>query len=301
MAQMKLILAFGEALWDELPDRRELGGAPLNYTLRAAGFGADARLVTRLGCDAGGDEAHAKLIELGLNTSLIQRDREHPTGRVTIKLEHGIPAYTIHEDVAWDFIEPAPDLMGVAESADCISFGSVAVRSTRSRATLSALLERAPNAVRMCDLNLRNGCWTPMRVATLLRHTQILKVSLDELPIAAAAMNVPVSTMEETGSALLHRLSLRALAVTLGADGCLGLDDTGAVVRLPGHRITVADTVGAGDAFAAVFTTSLLRGRRLADACALANAAGSLAVGQHGATGPISAAQIEAAARGHGA
>ena len=297
---MKSILVFGEALWDELPDRRVLGGAPLNYALRAAAFGADARLVTRLGCDAAGDEAFAQIAELGLDTSLIQRDREHPTGRVTVTLEDGVPAYTIHEGVAWDFIQPEPDLIRAAESAACVSFGSVAVRSERSWTALTAILEHAASAVRMCDLNLRSRCWTPERVAELLQMTHILKLSAEELPHAAAAMDVPVSAMEETAEALLRRLGLRTLAVTLGAEGCFGLDCEGTAVRLPGRRVTVADTVGAGDAFAAVFTVALLEGRPLAEACALANAAGSLAAEQHGATGPISAAQIEAAARAAG-
>ena len=46
------ILAVGEVLWDLLPNGKQLGGAPANFTYHCRSLGADARLVTRVGDDA---------------------------------------------------------------------------------------------------------------------------------------------------------------------------------------------------------------------------------------------------------
>ncbi|HMO58755.1 MAG TPA: carbohydrate kinase family protein [Roseiflexaceae bacterium] len=67
-----------------------------------------------------------------------------------------------------------------------------------------------------------------------------------------------------------------------GADGCSVADADG-VIHCPGFPITVVDTVGAGDSFAAALIAGLLRGATPAVAATLANAMGALVATRRGA------------------
>jgi len=72
-------------------------------------------------------------------------------------------------------------------------------------------------------------------------------------------------------------LGAGGVAVTLGADGCLVTDATGALAHIPAIEVPVVDTTGCGDAFTAGLLTGLLLGSDPADAAWLGVACGSLA------------------------
>src|SRR5438093_1569048 len=125
-----LILAVGEILWDLLPTGKQLGGAPANFAYHAAQLGADARTIPAVGAGPLGRGVIERLRELRLDTGLISVDPQHPTGVVTVAVgSQGQPTYTIHENVAWDFIPWTQEQLDVVSNADCICFGSLAQRS----------------------------------------------------------------------------------------------------------------------------------------------------------------------------
>ncbi|MFW6154938.1 MAG: carbohydrate kinase, partial [Planctomycetota bacterium] len=67
------ILAFGELLWDLLPDgTATLGGAPFNFAYRVTEQGDRARIVSRLGRDDHGRRAAAQLAALGMSDACVQ-------------------------------------------------------------------------------------------------------------------------------------------------------------------------------------------------------------------------------------
>jgi sugar/nucleoside kinase (ribokinase family) len=71
-------------------------------------------------------------------------------------------------------------------------------------------------------------------------------------------------------------LGTGGVAVTLGADGCLVTDGTGALVHVPAIGIPVVDTTGCGDGYTAGLLTGLLLGCDQVDAAWLGVACGSL-------------------------
>jgi fructokinase len=73
------------------------------------------------------------------------------------------------------------------------------------------------------------------------------------------------------------------ICVTLGPDGCL-IYDRGAVHRVAGYRVTVRDTVGSGDAFAAAFLHGYQQGWEIAETARFANALGAVVASLPGAT-----------------
>ncbi|MCC6904710.1 MAG: hypothetical protein IT326_02640 [Anaerolineae bacterium] len=75
-------------------------------------------------------------------------------------------------------------------------------------------------------------------------------------------------------AAALHRFGPAVVVVKVGPEGCY-VSSADGVQHIPGYRIHLVDTVGAGDAFAAAFIAGHLRGGTLRDCAALANAMGA--------------------------
>ncbi|WP_411135434.1 ribokinase [Streptomyces sp. C10] len=74
----------------------------------------------------------------------------------------------------------------------------------------------------------------------------------------------------------------RSVVVTLGGDGALVLDASGAE-NVPGVRVRAVDTTGAGDAFTGALATRLARGDALPEAARFAVRVGAAAVTKPGA------------------
>jgi fructokinase len=286
--------AFGEMLWDLLPSGRVLGGAPFNFAHRVAGIGNRGIMISRLGNDALGREALAAMRTLGMDTTCIQADTVHPTGTVPVSLDAaGSPVYSILPDVAYDFIEPAPEMEASVARADCLCFGTLVQRSPVSAATLHRLLSRYHGRIRLLDLNLRRDCWTPESVRSSIERADVLKLNDDEAAVVAPFFGLADVPLREFPGRLLAGTRLSHVVLTLGSHGAFAVDRTGGAVYEPAHAVKVVDTVGSGDAFGAGFAHGLLSGWPLARCLGYGNALGALVAGQRGATGTVTPADVD--------
>ena len=126
MKKPYIVAGIGELLWDVLPRGKQLGGAPCNFAFHALQSGLESHVISAIGQDKDGDEILQVLDKLGLTTALVQTKSDYPTGTVTVTLDKaGIPDYTIHENVAWDYIEQNVKLNAFAKEVDAICFGSL--------------------------------------------------------------------------------------------------------------------------------------------------------------------------------
>ena len=82
--QRKTILAFGEIIWDILPEETVLGGAPLNVAYHLTVRGWPTLFLSRVGSDGLGRETIDRIRQLGLGTDGIQQDGDLPTGQVIV-------------------------------------------------------------------------------------------------------------------------------------------------------------------------------------------------------------------------
>ena len=130
-----VVVGIGELLWDRFADgRRELGGAVANLAYHATQLGDRGVVASRIGRDAPGDELAARLQELGVDCSHLQRDGGHATGSVDVKLTAGgQPSYTIHERVAYDFPVLDRDWRQLAARTHAVTFGTLAQRTPDRR------------------------------------------------------------------------------------------------------------------------------------------------------------------------
>ncbi len=268
-------LIFGEVLFDCFPDgSRVLGGAPFNVAWHLQALGLAPHLVSRVGEDPAGDEVLAAMREWRMDLSGMQRDPDHPTGQVAVHLTNGQPSYAILPDQAYDHIAPPDGPEGIA----LVYHGSLALRQPRSRAALSSIRARCSTPV-FLDVNLRNPWWEANRIAGLLEGARWCKLNDQELQ-ALAGPGDPLAAARR----LIDRHDIERLFVTLGEAGALALGAEGDCEHItPAGGVAVVDTVGAGDAFAAVLIAGLLRDWPIATTLERAQALASAVCGLRGA------------------
>lgn len=270
---------FGEVLFDRFPDGSEvLGGAPFNVAWHLQGLGASPLLLSRVGEDELGDRVHRSMTEWGLDTSALQRDAELPTGTVEVRLQGGEPAFEIVPQQAYDRIELDDAVSG--SNLGWLYLGSLALRQRTSRRTARSLLQRKVTPV-FLDVNLRPPWWQIDLVLELLDRAQEIKLNDTEL----AELMPGDEGLDEKARKLMSRFGADRLYVTRGARGAVAftVDGRREIVR-PTGAVRVVDTVGAGDAFAAVLLLARLKNWSLALALERAQAFAAAIVGVRGAT-----------------
>ncbi|MBQ7194134.1 MAG: carbohydrate kinase, partial [Bacteroidales bacterium] len=139
----KTVTGIGEVVWDMLPGGPVLGGAPLNFAFVASELGCSPSIISAVGWDDLSEKTLARIREIGIDISLIQRN-SLPTSRVNIELdEAGIPHYEICEDVSWDALDCTEREKSAVAKSDAVCWGSLAQRSPRSRAAILSMLDSA--------------------------------------------------------------------------------------------------------------------------------------------------------------
>jgi fructokinase len=262
-----MVLVVGEVLIDHFPAHRRIGGAPLNFACHLARMGETVRLVSRVGKDADGQRVLAHMESCGLSTADIQIDPVHPTGRVDVRLDqNGAPTFAIAAPAAYDFI----DLRRVGARdgsirADLVYFGSLIQRSPLGAELVAWLLKSpAPAAGRFCDINLRRPHDTPSVLSTCLQGADILKLNEAELAVLGERME---QDPEAPGFAdrLMADHRIETLAITRGEQGATILHDNRRYDAKGPPAAAIEDTVGAGDAFAAVLAAGILKHAAMPD------------------------------------
>ena len=271
------IVSIGEILWDVYPDSSRLGGAPFNFAVNAHRLGHRVLFVSATGDDELGAAARKKAAELGLDTGFIQVAAGKSTGHVTVRLDAGgQPDYTIHRPAAYDFLKLSDEqLARIAKlEPEWIYFGTLYQMNEGAHGELHRLMEALPRARRFYDVNLRRGSYTPELVRESIGLAHAVKLNHEEAELFPGFGGV------------------WAAAVTRGDRGCevrIGGDR----VECPAYPVAVADTVGAGDAFAAALLHGISQGWSAAKAGDFANRLGALVASRAGAVPAWSAAELD--------
>ena len=280
----KKVVGLGEVLWDILPDRTCLGGAPANFAYITTLMGDQGIVASRVGQDFQGIEALRRLEELGLDIDHVQTDPEHPTGTVKVALDgNGQAQFEIAQSVAWDFLEWSPDWNRIAESADAVCFGSLAQRSEKSRATVRQFLSAMPDsAVKVFDVNLRQSYYSAELLSESMRLADIVKLNDEELPAIMNLYGLAHTDEKSSAQRLLAAYGLQLVCITRGSRGSL-LVRSGDFSEHTGFRVRVVDTVGSGDAFTAGLVHEYLHGAPLDLVNEVANLVGAWVASEVGA------------------
>lgn len=261
----KIVVGLGEALFDCLPTGRKLGGAPANFAYHVSQFGLTGYAVSAIGKDELGKEITDTFDKVGLH-SILPVVKE-PTGTVQVTLDQkGIPQYEICLGVAWDNIPFTEEMKALAQKADAVCFGSLAQRSSVSRATIHAFLDAMPKAaLKVFDINLRQQWYTKEVIETSLQKSNILKINDEEILVVKPLLELQGTTYRELCMELIRRYDLQMVILTCGTEGSYVFSEQEESF-LPTPKVQVADTVGAGDSFTGAFVAQLLQGQSIRQA-----------------------------------
>lgn len=274
------VVCFGEVLWDILPSGAVPGGAPMNVAFHLHQLKKSPVLITRVGNDDEGRKLKDVFTERGVCTDFFQIDPHIKTGKV-----FGTPndqnemQYDIVKPSAWDYINWENSYAELVQTAEYFVYGSLAARTQHSGKTLFQLLEASRKPV--LDINLRSPHFTPQLLKELLAKAQLLKLNQAELEFVSSWF-CDFKTVEHQMLAVMERFGIAVMVVTMGERGAvLNMNET--FFYQDGFRVTVADTVGSGDAFLAGLLSKLLEGRPSEEALEFACLLGSFIASKHGA------------------
>jgi len=291
MEHKEQILCFGEILWDTLPTGRKPGGAPMNVALHLNRFGIKSIVASSVGNDQDGKDLLNFLDGTGLDTRLVQINRELPTSEAKVILDKDNNAtFVIVEPVAWDDIKLENELKRELNNSRAFVYGSLVARNKATRETLLALLDS--EVLKIMDVNLRPPNDKEDTVKSLLAKSDIIKLNEDEL-ITITNWYKLTGDLTQRMSAFQQLYNFKSLIVTRGRDGARLLHE-GEFYEHPGFKVETVDTVGSGDAFLAAFIAAHFGNKDLNQAITEACAVGAFVATKSGATPAYTMEDIKA-------
>ena len=279
----RYIVGLGEALWDVLPEGKKLGGAPANFAYHAGQFGLDTMAISALGEDALAEETIDALKEHNLN--YLMPRVPYPTGTVQVTLaEGGIPTYDIKEGVAWDNIPYTDEMAEIAKNARAVCFGSLAQRNRVSRENIRKFLADTPaDCLKICDINLRQQFYSKEILEDSFKLCNILKINDEELVVVNRMFGYDGLDMRQTCEKMVQDYGLKMLVLTCGTNGSYVFTNDGLTSFQDTPKVTVADTVGAGDSFTGSFCACIINGKPVQEAHKIAVKVSAFVCTQNGA------------------
>ena len=145
----------------------------------------------------------------------------------------------------------------------------------------------------MCirDRNLRAPFYTKELLSELMNKADFIKFNDDELYEISDYLGSPFHSLEQNMQFIAEQTNTQHICVTKGSHGAV-LMYNDQMFYNSGYKITVADTVGAGDSFLAGLLTQLLTGIDPQKAINFACALGALVAQEEGANPKISTEAI---------
>ena len=255
----KKVLCFGEALWDNFPDYKEIGGAPLNVAFHLKKLGVNTQFITRVGEDKMGSQILEFLNKVNFDNSLIQEDNKYNTGEVNISLDKSKSAnYIIKYPCAWDKIEMSDHYIKVVKNSDFFVFGSLISRDKISRETLLKLIDHAN--FKIFDVNIRDPYYDFELISFLMQKSNMIKFNEEELERISKDLGVISNSIENKIIEISKMTSTELICLTLGEKGVVFYDSK--FHYQDAINTKVLNTVGAGDSFLAMLIEGIISNKK---------------------------------------
>jgi 2-dehydro-3-deoxygluconokinase len=261
-----------------------VAGAESNVAIGLARLGHQAGWVGRVGADEPGELVQRTLRAEGVDVSGVTTDPSRPTGLMLAERRIGdlVRVTYYRSGSAGSRLSAADIVPRIGEGVRLLHLtGITAALSDTARRCVTDAAARAREAgvAVSVDVNYRARLWTAAEArATLLPLTgqaDIVFASADELAMLAGHDNLQAAARE-----VLAR-GAGQVVVKRGAGGATAYA-AGATVSVPARQVTVADVVGAGDAFVAGYLSAHLDGAGTGDCLDRATVTAAFAIARSG-------------------
>ncbi len=266
--------------------RHGLGGAA-NVAANVAALGADCRLVAVVGEDQRGESVRAELDDLKLNSSFLVTDAGRPTTSKTRVVARGQQMLRIDEEIEDQISAKVMEKLGRALERALEDADALLIEDYNKGTLVPQMIERGMTIAKkrsvpiVVDPKFKN--FFAYRGAT------VFKPNVRELELAmGAALDL---AHPDALPAVLERLGVHNLLLTLGAEGMILVDKDRQVTRIAAMARQVFDVSGAGDTVTAWVGTALAAGASVREAAHIANFAAGIEVGKAGVA-TVSGAEV---------
>jgi fructokinase len=258
-----VIVVAGEALIDLVPQGTGAlagltparGGGPYNTAVALGRLGSPTAFCSRTSSDAFGEALLDGLRQASVDVSAVQRGPEPTTLAVATIDAHGSAAYSFYVDGTADRLFAAPAALPTGTRA--VSFGTCSLVLEPGASAYEELMRTAAaqGVFTALDPNIRAGLIPDpdayrARFKSWLPSVSLLKLSEED---ALWLGGTPREWLAAGPSAVV---------ITQGGEGLTAFTRDGSVHSVPGEKVDVVDTIGAGD----TVNAALLHGLSVRDA-----------------------------------
>ena len=248
----------GEVLIDILPTGPVVGGGPANTAKALARLGHDVHFIDGISSDAYGQSAREELLRDGVNLDLaLASDKPTCTATVTLDAAGGASyEFLIDGTATFDFASSwlpdpyryQPQVLHIGTLVTMIEPGASALYDWAMQVAELAPIVFDPNIRPSVqpDRDLYEAA-----VEKWAALSAVIKVSDDDL-----AWLFPGQSIDDVANRWINDGAF-LVVVTRGADGLVGYTADGRV-EVPGVKVDVVDTVGAGDTVGAIVVEAML-------------------------------------------
>jgi len=254
-----MILCCGEALIDfvPLPDLPAYqpcpGGSVFNIAVGLGRLEAPVGFFCKLSTDYFGDLLINYLADNGVDTGACLRE-DGPTTLAFVSLPQGDnnePRYMFYANDTVDRLLQETELPQLSDSIQALHFGSISLVMEPGATTLTTLMQReSRQRIISLDPNVRPGL-----IADKDAYRQKFKswVKLVDI-LRLSQVDLDYLYPDDDRDQIINQwfdMGISLCILTLGSDGAIGYTAAGKTAVSKAPRVTVADTVGAGDSFLA--------------------------------------------------
>ena len=234
------------------------GGAPANVAVASSRLGCSSAFVGCVGKDAFGSILKDTLVANNVDVSGLQvTDKSGTTLAIVTVDEKGERSFSFMRNPGADTCLDEEKAIESTKNAEILHFGSVSLTDRNCRAVIHHAVKQAREngAIITYDPNYRPSLWAKKEYAIqhmreVLELCHIVKISDEETELLTDKKDP-----KEAAQVLIDK-GVKIVLVTLGADGAYfrTKDYEGTV---PGFKVKVADTNGAGDTFFGAFLSRI--------------------------------------------
>lgn len=302
-----MILSCGEALIDMLPRTSSegescfapyAGGAVFNTAIALGRLGAPSAFFSGVSNDMLGEILADTLTASKVDIRYLARS-DRPTTVAFVKLVNGQATYAFYDEATAGRMLSTTDLPNLPAEIDALFLGGISLVNDPAASTYEALQAReCSSRVTMVDPNIRPGFIAGKeaeyraRIERMVARADIVKLSDEDLHWLEGQ-----GDLTALARGILAK-GPKAVFITEGAKGARAVTETQDIFSAA-QRVTVVDTVGAGDTFNAGVLAALhmagalnkvgvasLSDATLTEALSLGTRAAAITVSRAGANPP---------------
>ncbi len=250
------IWVVGEALIDLVPDKDKgsiplVGGGPANTTKALARLGIQTHFIGGISSDRHGDQISNELLKSGVDLSLSLYS-DLPTAIAKIVLDASGSAsydFSLNGTATFDF---RTNWLPKGHPA-VLHFGSLGTLIEPGATQLFKWIKNV-DAVKVYDPNIRPSVMSDRRkylesVEKWFSISDVVKMSSEDFEWLYPELEEPSKILS---------FGPKLLVMTCGSQGITALHRSG-TVTVPGVKVEIIDTVGAGDTVGAIIVEAVLR------------------------------------------